>query len=276
MTHLTVVGSINTDIVAALSRLPTAGETVGCGKLSRTHGGKGANQAVAASRLGATVRMIGAVGADPDGASALDNLRMAGVSTEHVKVVDAPTGTALIAVDGSAENQIALCEGANEFLVCDPAQLSGPVLTQLEIPIAQVLELAKLPLTYLAVNTAPALPIPQALLDRVDLFIANEEEYQLLPELAEAKLVAVTLGAAGARLYSHGQQIAAAISPSVEALNTVGAGDVFCAALTLGLLAGVDPYAALAAACAAGADAVRHAEAQPPLRPLSSYLSNTA
>src|SRR5699024_2146412 len=110
---LTVVGSINADITAVTERLPDAGETVGGGRLTRNAGGKGANQAAAAARLGARTRMVGAVGTDAEAEAMRQALRSAGVDLTHVAAVDGETGTALIMVDAAGENQIAVCEGAN-------------------------------------------------------------------------------------------------------------------------------------------------------------------
>ena len=111
---VTVVGSINLDIIATTDRLPTAGETVGGGVLQQQPGGKGANQAVAAARLGGSARMIGAVGDDAQGRLMLESLSGAGVDTADVAVLDGDaTGTALIVVDRDGENQIVVCPGAN-------------------------------------------------------------------------------------------------------------------------------------------------------------------
>ena len=109
------------------------------------------------------------------------------------------------------------------------------------------------------------------MVERADLIIVNETEYELLPELAGARTVAVTYGADGAALRRGGVEVARVPSPRVSVVSSVGAGDAFCAALTLALHAGWDDEAALAAACAVGADAVRHPSAQPPLRPLVEY-----
>src|SRR5690606_1590725 len=117
--RIVVVGSINVDYTAHVERLPAAGETVGGGTLVRIAGGKGANQAAAAARLGGTVRMIGAVGDDADGPWSRQQLQAAGVDVGGVRTVDAPTGVALIGVDAHGENQIIVCPGANWHI--DPA-----------------------------------------------------------------------------------------------------------------------------------------------------------
>ncbi|WOQ69568.1 ribokinase [Microbacterium limosum] len=271
---LAVVGSINVDVSAAVRRLPGPGETVLGGTLARHPGGKGANQAVAAARLGATVRMIGAVGDDGDGQRMLENLQEAGVGTADVWLGAQPTGTALITVEESGENQIVVCSGANSDVSLDGVRFAPDevVLAQLEIPMGVVARLAEAVPGYLAVNAAPAAALPAEVLARADLVIVNEHEYESLrPEIERAALVAVTYGSEGAALREHGTEVVRVPAPRVRAVNAVGAGDAFCAALTVALAAGWDREEALRAACAVGADAVTHEGAQPPLRPLESY-----
>ena len=269
-----VVGSANVDVTAFVDRLPTAGETVAGGRLSRDLGGKGANQAVAAAKLGGKVRMVGAVGDDADGSWTREEMQRAGVDVADLRTVDDATGTALIVVDADAENQIAVCPGANDHVSLDGVTFGSDeaVLMQLEISLAVVEEVVASAEGFIALNAAPAQPLPEALLRRVDLFIVNETERELMPELAEAELVAVTYGAAGAALYRRGEEIARADGVPAEAVNTVGAGDAFCAALVLALRAGHAPTDALAAACAVGSAAVSHLSSQPPFEHLSRYL----
>ncbi|KAB1866452.1 ribokinase [Microbacterium algeriense] len=271
---LVVVGSANVDVTAFVERLPTAGETVAGGRLARDLGGKGANQAVAAAKLGARVRMVGAVGDDADGAWTRSEMEKAGVDTTDLRTVDAATGTALIVVDATAENQIAVCQGANDHVRLDGVDFGDDdaVLLQLEIALSVVEEVAATAAGFIAVNAAPARRLPEKLLRRVDLFIVNETERDLLPELADARMVAVTYGAAGAALFRRGEEIARADGVPAEAVNTVGAGDAFCAALVLALRAGHSPFDALAAACAVGSAAVSHVSSQPPFEHLSRYL----
>lgn len=141
---LAVVGSANVDITAMTEHLPRAGETVGPGRLRRDPGGKGANQAVAAARLGARTRMIGAVGDDEDGTWMLATLQAAGVDVAHVRRAADHTGTALITVDAEGENQIVVCPGANRLVTTDGVEF-GPdevVLAQVEIPVEVVAGLA--------------------------------------------------------------------------------------------------------------------------------------
>ena len=271
---LTVVGSINADITATTSRLPAAGETVGGGRLSRSPGGKGANQAAAAARLGARTRMIGAVGPDTDGQAMLQALRAAGVRIDAIAEAIAETGTALIMVDAAGENQISVCEGANAEVSLDGVEFrpDEAVLTQLEISLDLIAELADRVPGFLAVNAAPALPLPAEVVDRADLIIVNEFEYSQLPQLKTARLVAVTYGAKGSALLRNGEQIAFAEAVRANPVSTVGAGDAYCAALTIGLTSGLEPERALRAANAVGAAAVEVASAQPEFDRLATYL----
>ncbi|MGN7949704.1 ribokinase [Microbacterium sp. 22215] len=274
LSHIVVVGSSNVDITAFVDRLPTPGETIAGGRLARDLGGKGANQAVAAAKLGGQVRMVGAVGADADGEWMRSEMVDAGVDVTDLLIVDAPTGNALIVVDAAAENQIAVCPGANDQVTVDGVAFAKDeaVLMQLEIALSVVEEVVAKAPGFIAVNAAPAQTLPERLLKRVDLFIVNETERELMPELADAALVAVTYGSEGAALYSHGKEIARAQGVSVDAVNTVGAGDSFCAALVLALQTGHSPADSLAAACAVGAAAVSHLASQPPFEHLSHYL----
>src|SRR3954469_4936708 len=250
---LTVVGSINLDLVARVERLPRPGETVGGGELTRYPGGKGANQAVAAARLGATVRMIGAVGADAFAAEALTGLEGAGVTLELERVGE--TGVALIFVDDAGENEIVVAPAANRLLTA--REVEGPVLCQLEIPNEVVLTAARTA-SFVALNAAPARPI-----DLVpDLLVVNRLEREVV---SRGKLVAVTFGADGAALYEDGREIARATPPEITAVDGTAAGDAFTACLTVGLLEGRPRDEALARACAAGALAASRPGAQPSL-----------
>lgn len=271
---LAVVGSINVDLTARTARLPEPGETIGGGRLSREAGGKGANQAAAAARLGAAVRMVGAVGPDADGAWMIDELAAAGVDTNAVRRGEESTGVALIVVDAAGENQIAVCEGANGEVSLDGVVFGSDeaVLAQLEISMDVIVALSAAARGYLAVNAAPALELPAAVIGRADLIIVNETEYALLPALRTARRVAVTYGGEGAKLFERGELVAEAPAVKTTVVNSVGAGDAFCAALTIGLASGVDPQRALSAACAVGAAAVADPRSQPLLAALGEYL----
>jgi len=271
---LAVVGSINVDLTARTARLPGPGETISGGRLSREAGGKGANQAAAAARLGAAVRMVGAVGPDADGAWMIDELAAVGVDTGAVRRGTEPTGVALIVVDAEGENQIAVCEGANGEVSLDGVDFGSDeaVLAQLEIRMDVVEQLAVAAHGYFAVNAAPALELPAAVIERADLVIVNETEYALLPALRTARRVAVTYGGEGAKLFEGGELVAAAPAVKTTVVNSVGAGDAFCAALTIALASGVAPQRALEAACAVGAAAVADPRSQPLLAGLEEYL----
>lgn len=274
---VTVVGSINLDLIATAGRLPTAGETIGGAVLSEQPGGKGANQASAAARLGGNSRMVGAVGSDTHGQRMLSALAGAGVDTADVAVLPGATGTALIVVDRDGENQIVVCPGANSNLSLDGVQFDPEetVLCQLEVGLPVVLEAARRSKGYFVLNAAPAMDLPAELLKRCDLVIVNESEYALIPALAKSKLVAVTYGGDGSAMFEHGRKVAEAPSAAVTVANTVGAGDAFCSALVLALRQGLDYSRALAVANAVGADAVGDPSSQPNLAQLGYYVGQT-
>jgi ribokinase len=275
---VTVVGSINLDLIATADRLPTAGETVGGAVLSEQPGGKGANQAAAVARLGGSARMVGAVGGDASGRRMLEALSAAGVSTVDVAVLPQATGTALISVDRDGENQIVVCPGANSHLALDGVAFAPDetVLCQLEVGVPVVLEAARKAKGFFVLNAAPAMDLPAELLERCDLVIVNESEYALIPALASAKLVAVTYGGEGSAVFEHGRKVAEVPAPAVNVVNTIGAGDAFCAALVLALGAGMDYAPALVVANAVGADAVGDPSSQPDLARLGHYLERTS
>lgn len=277
--ELPVVGSINADITAFTHRLPTAGETVDQGSLTRTAGGKGANQAAAASRLGARTTMVGAVGDDHDGVDMVRSLEDAGVRTSLVRTVDEPTGTALIVVDASGENQITVCNSANMHVNLDDAAdaltAADVLLAQLEIPVDVVCEAAERSRGFFALNASPAVDLPPALQDRADLIIVNETEFSLIPSLASARRVVVTYGARGAVLLECGRLVAECDGFTTGVVNTVGAGDAFTAAVTLALSDGLSGEDALTAACAVGAAAVEDPSSRPPFRTLDHYIPYT-
>jgi ribokinase len=251
--HLTVVGSVNLDLVARVERFPRAGETLTASSFERIPGGKGANQAVAAAQLGAQVRFIGCVGRDPAAAEALVNLR--GLELD-VREADAPTGLALIFVDTAGENQIVVVPGANAEV--EARSVSGSVLCQLEIPDDAIAE-ARANADWLCVNAAPARPFNVA----ADLVVANRYELEQIGP--QRGLVALTLGAEGAVLLEDGNEVARATAPEVVAVDGTAAGDAFTAALVVSLLEGRENDAALRRACAAGAIAASRFGAQPSL-----------
>jgi ribokinase len=252
-TELTVVGSINLDLVAQVRRLPPAGETLSATAFDRYPGGKGANQAVAAARLGAAVRFICAVGDDPEAEAALANLRAAGVELDLERV--GSTGLGLILVTPDGENQIVVVPGANDLLT--PREVTGAVLCQLEVPNEVVLA-AHREASFFALNASPARPIAI----EPDLLIVDRLEHEIV---SAGRLVAVTLGVEGAVLYEDGHEVARAAPPSVEAVDGTAAGDAFAAALVLGILEQRPYDESLRRACAAGAVAATKLGAQPSL-----------
>jgi ribokinase len=223
-------------------------------RLDRIPGGKGANQAVAAARLGASVRMVGCVGTDPYAAEALAGLRESGVTLD-VRQVAVPTGVALILVADDGDNVIVVVPGANTRVGGFSAD--GNVLCQLEIPDGAVRE-ARAQADWLCVNVAPA----RALVVEADLVVANHYEAEVV---GEQHLIAVTLGEEGAVLLQDGTEIARARPPVVEAVDGTAAGDAFTACLVVSLLEEREPDEALRRACAAGALAASRFGAQPSL-----------
>ena len=273
MARVTVVGSVNLDLVMRVPRLPVVGETVTDGKFSRHPGGKGANQALAARRLGATVSLVAAVGEDETAEAALALLEQAGVDLSRCWIHESlPTGVAVILVDSHGENQIAVAPGANRGLTADALELGSEeaIICQLEIPIETVQAAASLTTGFFCLNAAPARTVPKEVLKRADLVVVNEVEHATLGvDLSDVRgLVALTLGSAGATLYRHGRTVAKATPPRVEVVDAVGAGDCFVAALTVGLLDGLSPDLALQRAVLAGALAttVEGAQASMPTR----------
>jgi ribokinase len=256
--RLTVVGSINLDLVAKADRLPRPGETVTDATFARVPGGKGANQAVAAARLGAEVTMIGSTGDDDLRALATEELKRAGVDLTRVKVVDAPTGVALVLVDAAGENEIVVAPGANAELRPEDVELPDcdGVLCQLEIPLETVEHVALTAPGYFFLNAAPAQgPVPAA-----DVTIVNRYELEALTH--RDGLIAVTLGAEGAILLEDGKEVARAAPPQVDAVDGTGAGDAFTACLVVSLMEGRGREEALRRACVAGALAASRFGAQ--------------
>jgi ribokinase len=238
--------------------LPRAGETLTNASFHRYPGGKGANQAVAAARLGAEVTFVGSVGDDQFADEALAGLREAGV--EAVLREGGATGVAVIVVDDRGENQIVVAPGANAELH-DP-QARGAVLSQLEIPIDAVRAAAGGAERFF-LNAAPARPIPAELVRAAEVVIVNRYELEGLPETP--RLTALTLGEEGAVLLEEGREVARAEPPRVQAVDGTAAGDAFTACLVVSLLEGRGRNDALGRACAAGAIAASRAGAQPSL-----------
>jgi len=289
--EIVVVGSLNQDTTVRVARLPQPGESVlGQGHFSDT-GGKGANQAVAAARLGGSVAMVGMVGADPAGARLLQSLREAGVATGAIqRSADSATGLALITVDERGENMIVVSPGANAFL--RPSDVQGSAeflehaaitLLQLEIRIDTVAAAAGLAGGTVILNPAPARHLDSGLLSNVDVLVPNRTELGVLcgsPEpqtIDEAarlaamidgpRAVVVTLGSDGALLVEGGEAIHVP-SVLVEPVDPTGAGDAFCAGIADALVRGESTEDAVrwAVRCGAAATLRWGAQASLPTR----------
>ncbi|HZR94567.1 MAG TPA: ribokinase [Gaiellaceae bacterium] len=256
--RLTVVGSINLDLVARAERLPRPGETLTGATFTRVPGGKGANQAVAAARLGAQVVLIASVGDDEFAAAATSELRNAGVEL-RLKTAEAPTGVALIVVDAEGENTIVVAPGANAELRPEDVDLpdTDGVLAQLEIPLETVQYAADNASFTFFLNAAPAVGGATPL---ADVTIVNQYE---VDELAHRDgLVVVTHGADGAIAYDGGVEVARATPPKVESVDGTAAGDAFTACLVVSILEGREAQESLQRACVAGALATTKLGAQ--------------
>lgn len=303
--QITVVGSINADITVTVERHPAPGETLLGAGGGITPGGKGANQAVAAARLGASVAFVGAVGTDTNAAPATALLRAGGVDLTHVEAVQAAggvpgvTGLALITVDDKGENTIIVVPGANEEVDqgfvdkhAAPVEAAELVLLQGEIPASGIARAAQLARGRVVLNLAPVVDVPREVLLAADPLIANEHEAGLiLRQLGEAgdgsprecaqrliragiRTVVITLGAEGA-LVADADGVREIATPRVKAVDTVGAGDAFVGALCSRLVAGerVDDAAVFAARV--GAYSVTRAGAQPSYPGLGDALPGT-
>lgn len=273
---LAVVGSINIDLTMSMNRLPAPGETVLADSFWRAAGGKGGNQAAAAAQLlGHGVALVGAVGGDAEGRRVLQQLNRFGVDTSRTSIVHGvATGMALISVDSAGENTIVVNPGANghafpEGAILPPAD--GYVLS-LEIPLADALRALRQMVGFLVLNASPAQRLPEEFLERADLIVVNETEFQSMPELSRAREVVETRGGDGVRIHHYGVLVAEV--PAVRAervVSTVGAGDAFCGALVAGRLSGLTTEQAARVAAYVGAATVAQPKAQPTLQRLAYY-----
>lgn len=291
MSRITVFGSLNMDLVIQAPRHPLPGETLTGGPFRTFPGGKGANQAVAAARLGGQVTMIGRVGADSFGDALIAGLQADGVDTACVGRSTEATGVALITVCAAGENTIVIAPGANGTVSPDTVMAhrdaivsADALLLQLEVPLPAVEAAAGLAHAAgvpVILNPAPAQPLPASLLRHVTYLIPNQHEAALLTGLptdtdagaaaaaralqaAGIQTVVMTLGERGALVFADGRQVSVPSYP-VQVVDTTAAGDAFVAAFAVALTEGKSPVAAARWGCAAGALACTVLGAQPSL-----------
>jgi ribokinase len=277
MNDVVVVGSANLDLVGSTPRLPAPGETVIGTSFSEFAGGKGLNQAIAASRAGARTALVACVGNDGAATHLLDVAGRDGVDTSHVAhVADIPTGRALIMVDDEGENSIVVVPGANAATTASELPPGRVVLAQLEVPVDAVIAAfatARAAGTTTVLNPAPAAALPPELVALTDILVPNEHEAAHVGDIADlhaagVQTVVVTLGSRGAAvstLRTGSVESWALPAFSVDAIDTTGAGDAFCGCLSAGLAAGVELDEALRRAVAAGALATTVSGAVPSL-----------
>ncbi len=296
-----VLGSLNMDLVVGTPRLPAPGETILGGPFHTHPGGKGANQAVAARRMGAEVTMVGRVGDDPHGQQLQRLLADEGIDTSHLRSLPGEaTGVALITVDSAAgENTIIVAGGANQRLTAadveqarDRITEADVLLLQLEVPIEAVVAAARVARqagTTVILNAAPAAPLPAELWRSLDVLIVNESEAAHLvgaavgeaePEALARELqmqgsasVVLTLGAHGALCCSE-RKTSTVPALDVTPVDTVGAGDALAGALAAGLAEGLPMQEALPFAAAAGSLATTKAGAIPSLPTRSTVAAS--
>lgn len=274
-----VVGSANADLVVTAARRPSGGETVLGGDTEKLPGGKGANTAVAAARLGADVAFLGAVGDDDNGRLLLGSLRDAGVCTDHVRIVDRPTGVAYITVTPDGENSILVSPGANRTLSAEHVAAALPaanvLVASMEIPLPTVeraIATARGAGVCTVLNLSPVADVSDGVLAALDVLLLNQHEaaWLLGAESADParlldlgpKAAVVTTGARGAIVVTRAgrHEIRA---PKVAAVDTTGAGDAFAGALSTALARGADITAAAENAVRVAALSVRRRGAQP-------------
>lgn len=261
---IVVVGSMNRDAVLEVERHPIPGETVTAFAFHVADGGKGANQAVAAARLGGSVTFLGAVGDDLQGEAMCHSLASEGVDVSSLQVVEGVrSGSATVTVDASGENSIIVYPGANHSLALSEDALlaiagASVVLLQLEVEMSIVLEAAQAATGIVILNAAPAVSLPSNLLDTVDVLIVNEHERATALEHVEPGTLTVitTRGAKGALVEMSGSTHRVP-SPDTDVVDTTGAGDAFCGAFAEAVARGEDILTATKWATIAGSIATR-------------------
>jgi ribokinase len=289
MGKILVIGSTNMDIIAMVDHLPVPGETVGNAVLARAHGGKGANQAVAAARAGGEVTFITCVGEDDDGKKMLEGFREDGIYIDHIKLIPGvPTGTALILVDRNGENSIAVAPGANNHLsnaIIDKAEPlikeTDLILLQLEIPYHTIQHICKMAARHqkrIILNPAPARELDKDVLRSLEYLVLNETEAEIITgqkvtddnmetvcrailEMGPGHII-LTLGSRGSYIFDKKvrQRVAGF---AVKAVDSTAAGDTFCGAFAVSILSGNrDIVGAVRFANAAGALSVTRQGAQ--------------
>jgi ribokinase len=289
MSKILVIGSSNTDLIANVERFPAAGETVEGSFFLQAMGGKGANQALAAHRLGGEVTFVTCLGNDANGQNTLKYYREEGLDVSFARVVEnAPTGTAMILVNKEGENCIIITPGANKYLtpgyvaeLSDEIAAAEMIVLQMEIPfetVKKVCELAVKSDTHVLLNVAPARKVDASLLRLVDILVVNETEIELISgesikETGEknviekliamgARTVILTLGGKGCIIKSN-DLYAAVPAFRVTPVDTTAAGDTFCGALVAQLSKGRDLLDSVKFASAAAALCVTRMGAQP-------------
>ncbi len=285
---IAVVGSCNLDLVVNVENIPQVGQTVLGGDLQQIPGGKGANQAVAASRLGKSVAMVGRVGDDENGTFLQKSLEENGVSTEHLlRTTNVPTGVALIAVQSDGNNSIVVSPGANseltpeDVMAIDLILEAKVVLLQAEIPLETVVAAARMAKGTIIWNPAPVPEenVPLELLDLVDVLIPNQSELELLVGTETAGSIErivekaktlpcsstiVTLGGQGAVVVANNKAVHIP-APEISPVDTTAAGDSFCAAIATSLVEDKDLVEAAQWAVQVGSATTLVAGAQPSL-----------
>lgn len=301
MSDVVVIGSLNMDLVVQTARLPGVGETISGRSFAMIPGGKGANQAVAASKMGAVTSLIGCVGDDPFGKTLAASLEKSGVDTRCLETFPGvSTGTATIIVEESGENRIIVVPGANGWVnVGQVEALAGTItaakiaILQHEIPLhvnRRVLELARESALRVILNPAPAYPIPDEQLALVDLLVLNETEARMMADCAVddvvsaldaarrlqqrgAETVIVTLGGEGAVLLSENERFHMPAVP-VEVIDSTAAGDSFVGGLAAALVRGDSLEQAVRYAVTAGSLAVTRLGAQPSIPTHADVINN--